>query len=198
MGAVRACREHRRVQRIVTPSRLWPWIALAAAAGVAVYWAPPADEDVVVVPTARKTADGAAAAAAGRAAAAPPAADVLEIRPRSAPADAAARLWSSAASQPASAPPSPLLRPVHAAAEAVTPTLPPPPQAPPLPFRLLGRYNDEDRNEVILLHEGQVAVVHAGDLVGDTYRVETIAGNVMVLTYLPLNLQQTMDIGVAQ
>lgn len=178
------------------PPRLWLWIALTAAAGALLYWAPP--EDDVVAPTATRRAAAADSAAVGRAAAGATAPAVLEIRPREASNDAITRLWlPSAASAPAAPPSSsPPRRPARVVAEVPSPA--PPPQAPPLPFRLLGRYNDEDHAGVVLLHDGQVVVVHAGDSLAEVYRVETISGNVMMLTYLPLNLQQPMDIGVAQ
>lgn len=183
----------------MTPARLWPWVALAGAAGALVHFAPP-PEGEVVAPVRRPPAAADAARPRAAAAATTPGADeVAAIVPRRPPDGDAARLWSTARPappEPASAPVRPPPAPPRAAAEVAPP--PAPPQAPPLPFRLLGRYNDERRAGVVLLLDGQVSVVHAGDPVGDSYRVETIAGNTMVLTYLPLNLQQTMDIGVSQ
>ena len=75
----------------------------------------------------------------------------------------------------------------------------PAPVAPPVPYRMIGRYADEDRVGVILQSpDGKVVIAHAGQTLGDQYRVDTITDNVMVLTYLPLNLPQSMDVGITQ
>jgi len=51
---------------------------------------------------------------------------------------------------------------------------------------------------VLLGPDGGVLLAQAGEKLGDDYRVESLAGNVMVLSYLPLNLRQTIDIGIAK
>ena len=66
-------------------------------------------------------------------------------------------------------------------------------------YRFVGRYADADRLGVILQGpDGQVTVAHVGETLGSDYRVETIVGNSMVLRYLPLDLPQTLDIGVTR
>jgi hypothetical protein len=77
------------------------------------------------------------------------------------------------------------------------PPPPPVPTAPPLPFTYLGRY-DESTNSVIFLVRGdRLMLVHAGDVIEGTYRVEGIVGSTLSLTYLPLKITQSLDIGHA-
>ena len=76
--------------------------------------------------------------------------------------------------------------------------LPPPaPKAPPLPFIYLGRYQDAAAPVIFLVRGDRVLAVHAGDVIEGTYRVDEIAGATLRLTYLPLKIMQTLDIGNA-
>lgn len=72
---------------------------------------------------------------------------------------------------------------------------PPPPQAPPLPFTYLGRLHEEGKTVVFLAAQGSNHPVRVGDTVVNTYRVEQITERAVTLTYLPLNLEQTLHIG---
>ncbi|MBI4293734.1 MAG: hypothetical protein HY661_19835 [Betaproteobacteria bacterium] len=74
---------------------------------------------------------------------------------------------------------------------------PPPPTAPPLPFTYLGRYEDSAKPVIFLVRGDRILLVSAGDVIEGTYRVEGIAGSALALTYLPLNIRQTLDIGNA-
>lgn len=74
---------------------------------------------------------------------------------------------------------------------------PPPPQAPPLPFTYLGRFQDAAAPVIFLVRSDRVLTVHAGDVIEGTYRVDGIVGSTLALTYLPLNIKQTLDIGNA-
>ena len=182
-------------------TRWWIWGGLALLGAAAVALAPPADTDgrsalVAAVPRPgpaglRATASPATGARPG-ALAAP---TVLRLLPRQADTDEpASRLWQSG--RP---PVAPVALPAAVAAlpPLPLPPPPPPPSAPPPPYRLIGRYADNARNGVILQGpDGQIVVAHAGQLLGEQYRIESLAGNTMVLTYLPLNLPQTMDIGI--
>lgn len=68
---------------------------------------------------------------------------------------------------------------------------PPPPQAPQLPYKYLGRW-EEDGLETIFLAEGnRTRAVHQGDRLGQ-WRVEAIRGDVMTLVYLPLDQTRTL------
>ncbi|MBI2318081.1 MAG: hypothetical protein HYY28_11100 [Betaproteobacteria bacterium] len=74
---------------------------------------------------------------------------------------------------------------------------PPPPSAPPLPFTYLGRYEDSAKPVIFLVRGDRILLVSAGDVIEGTYRVEGIAGAALGLTYLPLNIRQTLNIGNA-
>ena len=73
--------------------------------------------------------------------------------------------------------------------------LPPPPQAPPLPYTYIGKIVDEGQVVVFLTRQERNYAVRSGDKLDDTYQVDDIKPNVMLLTYLPLNLQQSLTIG---
>jgi hypothetical protein len=78
------------------------------------------------------------------------------------------------------------------------PPPPPAPTAPPLPFTVLGKQHESDVWRVFLSIEDRLFVVKAGDMIDDTYRVESIELPVLTLTYLPLNERQTLAIGGAE
>ena len=76
--------------------------------------------------------------------------------------------------------------------------LPPPvPKAPPLPFVYLGTYQDAAKPVIFLVRGDRVLSVSAGDVIEGTYRVDSIVGATLSLTYLPLNIKQTLNIGTA-
>jgi hypothetical protein len=77
------------------------------------------------------------------------------------------------------------------------PAPPPPPSAPPLPFTYLGQYQDSGRPVIFLVRADRLLIVHAGDVIEGTYRVDGIAGRTLGITYLPLNIRQSLDIGGA-
>lgn len=77
------------------------------------------------------------------------------------------------------------------------PLPPPPPTAPPLPFTYLGRYEDLAKPVIFLVRGDRVLTVSAGDVIEGTYRVDGIVGTTLGLTYLPLNIRQTIDVGNA-
>jgi hypothetical protein len=77
------------------------------------------------------------------------------------------------------------------------PAPPPPPMAPPLPFTYLGRYQDGDIPIIFLVRANRVMPVKVGDVIEGTYRVDGIVGATLGLTYIPLNIKQSLDIGGA-
>jgi hypothetical protein len=82
------------------------------------------------------------------------------------------------------------------AAVAVTP---PEPQAPPPPpFTYMGRLAEGGQTTVFLAQGDRNLVVQVGDVIDNTYKVEEIGPTLLVLTYLPQNLKQTMPIGAPQ
>lgn len=73
---------------------------------------------------------------------------------------------------------------------------PPPPQAPPLPFKVLGQYEENGAAGVFLLHRDQSLVVREGDTLLDVYKVESLKDGVLTFLYLPLNQRQTLTVGI--
>jgi hypothetical protein len=93
-------------------------------------------------------------------------------------------------------PPPPKPKNMAAALPTVAmPVPPPPPQAPPLPFIYLGRLNEDKDTTVFLTAGERNLVVKPGDVIDNTYKVEQVTDSVVVLTYLPMNQQQTLAIG---
>lgn len=80
--------------------------------------------------------------------------------------------------------------------EVVPPPPPPPPQAPPLPFRVLGRYTDQKGGYVLLANDQRGIAVRKGDVIDGMYEVKAIEGSSMTLIYLPLRQVQMLDIGM--
>jgi hypothetical protein len=80
-------------------------------------------------------------------------------------------------------------------------TAPPPPAlaptAPPLPFKYIGKLGDDGQYTVFLSAQNKNYAVKLGDTVIQTYRVDEIKPPVMILTYLPTNTKQNMQIGEA-
>lgn len=68
---------------------------------------------------------------------------------------------------------------------------PPPPQAPPLPFRYLGRWQEEGLEVVFLEERDRTSIARVGDRLG-AWRVDAIRDQAMTLTYLPLDQQRTL------
>lgn len=125
----------------------------------------------------------------------------------------AARPQQPAPSRPADRGPQPLLLAIPSAepAEAALfsrhdwappppppppPAPPPKPVAPPLPYRFMGRLlQDGKAPEVYLINGGRVLTVQAGQVLDEVYRVDSISNELLTLTYLPLNQQQTLALG---
>ena len=76
---------------------------------------------------------------------------------------------------------------------------PPPPTAPPLPFTVMGSYAHPGDATVYFLTRGdRVFDVHIGDTIDNTYSVDGVANGALLLTYKPLNVQQTLPLGDSQ
>jgi hypothetical protein len=69
------------------------------------------------------------------------------------------------------------------------------PATPPLPFTYLGKLIDQDTRMVFISKLDRNYVIKVGDVIDGTYRVDEINGSLMNLTYIPLNIKQTMQIG---
>ena len=74
---------------------------------------------------------------------------------------------------------------------------PPPPIAPILPFKYLGRMQAGSGNGVMLDVQGEVTPIQQGDILQGQYKVqsitETAAGLQIQFLYLPLNQIQTLN-----
>ncbi len=75
---------------------------------------------------------------------------------------------------------------------------PPAPMAPPLPFIYVGKALADGVWEVFLARGDKTYSVRVRGVIDGTYRVDSIAPPLMNLTYLPLNQQQQMNIGVLE
>jgi hypothetical protein len=74
---------------------------------------------------------------------------------------------------------------------------PPPPSVPPLPFTYLGRLASDEENAVFLTLGERNLIVHQGDVVDSTYRIDALADTQVTLTHLPSGIQQSLAIGPA-
>ncbi|MDP9013899.1 MAG: secretion system X translation initiation factor [Pseudomonadota bacterium] len=88
----------------------------------------------------------------------------------------------------------------------VTPPAPPPvpvvyqapaaPTAPPLPFTFMGSYKAEGGGSTYFLTAGdRVYDVKVGDTLDNTYSVDEIKSGQLLLTYMPLKIQQSLAVG---
>ena len=84
----------------------------------------------------------------------------------------------------------------------LAPPPPPPPApkplapvAPPLPFAFVGMLEAGTAKPQAFLSKGDaLLVVAAGDMLdNDTYRVDSLSAQQIVMTYLPMNLKQTLS-----
>lgn len=85
---------------------------------------------------------------------------------------------------------------------APPPSLPQPPAepvAPPLPFTYLGHFKNQDLPApvIILGRADRVYTVSEGEVIDDTYRIGPVTAGILELTYLPLNIKQSLKTDVA-
>jgi len=172
----------------------WVRPAVLAAAGAATFalafYFSGSGSDTVVESVAHAGAATPAAAHAEGAQAAPAASGAPDLPTRgridqSASKDLfAARGWLPPPPPPA---PPPVVT-VEAAAA-------PPPSAPPVPFRFVGLIEEKSAKPAAFIAKGDALfVVHVGDVVESTYRVESFNSAQVVVTYLPLKQRQTIEV----
>jgi hypothetical protein len=78
-------------------------------------------------------------------------------------------------------------------------TSPPAPTAPPMPFGVMGSYVRPGDAKVYFLTRGdRVFDVRVGDTIDGTYSVESEADGQLLLTYKPLNIQQSIALGASR
>lgn len=81
------------------------------------------------------------------------------------------------------------------------PPPPPPPRieapvAPPFPFIFKGKIMEEGEKVAVFLNkQGRSFIVREGDVLDKTYSVDEVNPPEMILTYLPLKIKQTIQIG---
>ncbi len=73
------------------------------------------------------------------------------------------------------------------------------PTAPPLPFAYFGEYRDaaSGTRVIFLSSADRVYTVSEGDVIDGTYSVGAINGGQVEITYLPLNIKQSLNTGGA-
>jgi hypothetical protein len=72
---------------------------------------------------------------------------------------------------------------------------PPAPTAPPVPFKFVGLIEEKAAKPAAFIAKGDALfVVHVGDVVENTYRVESFNSAQVVVTYLPLKQRQTIEV----
>jgi len=120
------------------------------------------------------------AAAAARAQPAPWALAPREPWPEAEPAALAA--W-----QPAPPPQVQAVLPQSQAQPAPTP-----PQAPPFPYQLIGRFVQSGRVQALLGSEQRSLAVQAGDTIDGQWRVQAVGDDSLELLWLPGPLPQTL------
>jgi hypothetical protein len=73
---------------------------------------------------------------------------------------------------------------------------PPAPTAPPLPFAFMGSYRTQGGGAVYYLTAGdRVYDVKIGDTLDNTYSVDGVKSGQLLLTYMPLKIQQSIAVG---
>ncbi len=81
----------------------------------------------------------------------------------------------------------------------VEPPPPPAPTAPPLPFTVMGSYARPGDVTVYFLTRGdRVFDVRVGDTIDHIYSVDSAANGQLMLTYIPLKIQQALALGGSQ
>jgi hypothetical protein len=73
-----------------------------------------------------------------------------------------------------------------------------PPSAPPLPFTYMGRVLSEEISAVFLIQGERNLIVHEGDVIDATYRVEKLSDAGLTFTHLPTGMKQNLFIGEPQ
>ena len=88
--------------------------------------------------------------------------------------------------------------PVAVNVPAPVPAAPPAPSAPPLPFAYIGKLLSDDDNVVFLTQGERNLIVHEGETIESTYRMDKITETRLTFTHLPSGVQQTLSIGEPQ
>ena len=68
------------------------------------------------------------------------------------------------------------------------------PKAPPLPFKYTGKAITDNEKWVFLSQSGENHIAKVGTKIINQYRLDSISEDMIILTYLPLNIKQTLQI----
>lgn len=79
-------------------------------------------------------------------------------------------------------------------AQAARSLTPPAPTAPPLPFKYNGKAIADNETWVFLSQAGKNHIAKIGGKINDQYRLDSINDTTIAITYLPLNIKQTLTI----
>ncbi len=79
-------------------------------------------------------------------------------------------------------------------AQAARASAPPAPTAPPLQFKYAGKAIADNETWVFLSQSGENLITKIGGKINDTYRLDSVNDNAITMTYLPLNIKQTLTI----
>jgi len=66
-----------------------------------------------------------------------------------------------------------------------------------MPFSFLGTYEEGETRIILLVKGERIYTVSEGEVIDNTYRVERLNGGQLEVTYLPLNIKQTISAGGA-
>jgi hypothetical protein len=169
------------------------WLLLLAVVLLILYFMPPVEQDVVEVAQRSNSLDtkGKTTIAADR----PKPASVASTALPNISSRAANPEVSQAFEQHTWTPQQPKRIPKPQSIAPVLVEVSPTPQAPPLPFRYLGRYVEADQTIVFLAHNDQNLALKVGETFSINYKLDEIKTNALTFTYLPLNAKQSLDIG---
>ncbi len=83
---------------------------------------------------------------------------------------------------------------------ARTPDAPPspaartsPPDAPPLPYRFIGRVYQDSGTQIFLAKDAKIFTVKKGDVLDGAYRVDAVSGTSLTFTHLASGARQVMQ-----
>jgi hypothetical protein len=169
-------------------------LGAAAAATMLAAWFAPDQEGGVVGPAAATTREAPATASAPEPAApvAEPVTAELQIHPRVADEDLG-NVFAKQSWAPASAAPLKVMAQPVAAVDTQRPAGPA--GVPPLPFQFVGRFTDEGKTAYFLQIDGRNVVARIGEKIDDNYQLDSVSGDTMHFTYLPLNQKQSLVVG---
>jgi hypothetical protein len=171
-------------------------VLLVAAAAVAAYVGFSSNDTETVAARTQSSTTQRARTHAGAVPASEGSRDVMLLARRVADTKAVSALFSAHSwyvpPPPPPSAPAPVLTPAQIAAMQK-------PVAPPLPFTFMGSYVIDGADPVFFLTQGdRVYDVRVGDLLDNTYSVDSFTNGQLLMTYKPLNMQQQLSAGGSQ